>query len=137
MILKVRKGVSLPEMLVCLVLFSSLMVTVITVMSRSVMYTSNAQRVYSNDLDIETVLDSFQTDIKSASRTDIQDTDHLAVFTADALIEYYVDDGVFYRNNEIMMHNVTTCTFTSENEYGVRLYLVLTDGTTVDLYVRR
>ena len=133
-----RLGITnLIEVVVSISLFSILLILLITIMSKSLEWTSNVNKAYDLDVNTNYLIDSFLTDVKSSKRFTILD-DNIILFNDSDRIDYKIidDDGKsLYRNNELIFDNIDTYSFAS-NGNNIYMCVVLSDGNRVDINVR-
>lgn len=138
MLYKKRRGItSIMESVICLTIFASLIVLLLSLMAYSTSWNSKAAAAVVNKMDTDYFTETIECDAKSASSLNAQEK-RLEITRGDSLVIYRIEGNILYRDDEIVTENLESGTFVPQgNEDEVGVYLVYKDGSVVDMMLNR
>lgn len=138
MLHKKRRGItSIMEAVICITIFSSLLVLLLSLMAFSTSWNTKAAAAVVNKLDTDYFVETIECDAKSASSLYAQKK-RLEITRDSSLVVYRIDGNTLYRDDEVITENLESGSFIPQgNEDEVGIYLVYKDGSVVDMVLNR
>lgn len=132
-----RKGMTnLIEVIFCIILFALILALLISIIAFSNRWTVNAQKSMQTQLDTEFLIESIQSDIKSAENVNAEGTEIL-IESAFELITYKLRGDTLYRNSEIVVSGIESAMFVPDEGDIIEIYIRFQDGSLIDVNMHR
>lgn len=136
--LKKRKGLSVIEELVCLVLFAMVLVLVLRALAMSSEWTGRTRAAYQDVNNLTTFTTMFQSDIKSALELSAT-ADELTLIGTEEIQVYTISDTKVFRNDVMVLDNLASGMFVPDvdSTTAVGVYLCMKSGEVLDMKFSR
>ena len=132
-----RKGMtSFMEAVICLAIFTAIISSLLQLLSGASGWVTESQITTEGENDYEFLMNSLQTDIKSAEELSSTDRE-LEVRSKESLITYHFYGENLFRENETVMTGIQNGMFASGGEDSVGIYIRTKDGSIIDCIISR